>query len=685
MRSIFAVLLVISFASCAEPEDVPVPAENEEVGSVTLSLSTAYSAINLSVIDYFRIRVYPSAPKDEKEATLFDSLDIHGCFKAGGTEIKIQDLKAGSDRFVYYEGFADANCSKRVAVGIRGGISIVTKSKIQEEAETVPCSEDVTCSDAVHPDAKCECEKEVGEDGKAEAYCKAGVSGFCSVSPPVFVPLYEVGKFNKLPAPSKELLAKATQVSCEKDDDCRDKVHAASTCDLNLGYCTVEGLFPFTPSRPRAFHGADVLGDGTVAFSGGFTSVKEGGDTFVADGPFFELYNPRSGLFEKAAVEAEFGGQKVAFHRTALLGNKLLVAGGISEATMEFETGAELKLKLAVPVTYDGCSNGECNNFSNAILSADFGAVKVLTGTLPRGVMAHRLGVVNQGSDPYVIVSGGMTYLNESKDTSASDRYVKCGGADIKAGDAIVCEESDKTAMAAPRYAHADACLVPAADGDACDEYLLFGGVAAELPAGEEFSSTGEETFNKPLTFTEVTKLNEALFPLLAKVEGDDGKDNAKLYVFGGISAAAVSVQSTENDLQFFFSAPDIVPQKLTVNLTNSSMTIAMPDLTKLDSAGDVFRLFPTVSVEDGGRVMMAGGLGEDVLPTKSVLFFEDPNTDALTYSGKANLGEARFGHTATVLTSGLLKGAVLVVGGLTLNETKDAVVFAKSAEIYIP
>jgi hypothetical protein len=684
IRSFFLFVFVLALAGCGGEEKCLDESCTQEGGvSLTFSLAAVESPLQTDAIKYFRIRVYPSAPVTEDEDTLFDSLEIHNCFPAGGTEIKIQDLKAGEDRFVYYEGFSDDTCSKRVAIGIRGGIRIEEKSALQTKAEEQACTEDSECA-AIHPDAKCDCAKGKS-DGKTLPYCDAGGSGFCSVTAPVYVPLFDVGKFNKLPVASADLLAKATKESCDTDQDCQSKVHKAAVCNQDLGYCTVEGLFPFAPSRPRAFHTAEVLKDGRVLLSGGFTQQHDG-DAFSAGAPFFEVFNPRTGLFEAASVEANFGGQNVGLHSSAVLeGKKVVVSGGVNEVRLGYEQGTELKFKMTIPTQYDyGCPDAPCNNFSNGIVSADLSNGAVLAGVLPRRVMAHRLGVVNKGSDPYLVLSGGMTHDVGTNAFSSSDRYVLCGAADISGGDKIVCEEGDSTTLSAPRYSHADACLVQQSATAACDEYLLFGGVSSEQPAGEEFSSSGSDAFNKALTFSEVTKLNEALFPLLARVEQDPGSP-AKLYAFGGLSEGGLVVQNAQDSLSFLFAKPDIVPQKIAVNLTTASLTTAALDLTDLDPAGEVFRLFQTVSVIEGGRIMVAGGIGEDNLPTKSVLFFEDPKTDALTFVGKASLKEARFGHQATVLTEGLLAGAVLVSGGLTVDKSTGTVLFAKSSEIYIP
>ena len=685
---ITSLLLFAMLAGCAAPDNEGPVAEAEEGVTVTFSLGSTLAALEsseLGQIKYFRIRVYADKPLDAEDEALFDSLKIHGCFKAGGTEIKIQDLKAGDDRFVFYEGFSDESCEKRIAIGIRGRIKIAKKSALQAAAAAQDCDEDAVCKADIHPDAKCDCPKDQDGDKKDLPYCQAGTTGSCTVTPPVFVPLYLVGKFNRLPTPSEGLNAKAANQSCDSDLDC-DDVHKAAVCDEELGYCTVQGLFPFAPSRYRAFHTASVLESGKILFSGGFNRLRDG-EHFVAEGPFFEVFDPFTGLFERPAIEDEFDGQEVAMHSSAVLdGHKVIITGGVSEAVFKYEQGGEIKLRMEVPFeTNYNCNESACFTFSKSIVVADESASTVVESFLPKRLLVHQTAVVKKGDDKSVIISGGITFNDESFAPSTSDRYIECGVGDILAGEAPVCAEDDTTTLHAPRYSHAGACLVQEGEYSACDEYLLFGGVNEGQPPAEVFSSTRDDGFNKPLSFTEVTKLNEVLFPFLAKVE-DAAPKPAKLYSFGGVSADNVSIQNTETMLTTLFSAPDVMPQQVNVNLTTQNMTTAGFDLVDLEPAGAVYRLFHTVSVLDEGRIMLVGGLGEDNTPTRKVLFFEEPETHALTYYGPGKKSKtARFGHTATVLKHGLLKGAVLIVGGLKVDNATGSTHFAPDAEIYIP
>jgi hypothetical protein len=683
-------LVALLVASCADNDKGPAAlsageVEGEEGVSLSLSFGSIDAALDLKKIKTFRIRIYTSTPFSEEETPLFDSLKIHRCFAASGTDVRIQDLKAGSERFVYYEGFSDDACGEQVAVGIRGGIAIEKKSALQRRAAEESCSADEVCQENVHPDASCDCTKDVDSQGKKLPVCAGNVTSVCTVTAPVYIPLFEVGKFNKLPVPSASLRLAANKQSCESDADCSE-VHKAASCSQELGFCTVEGLFPFSPSRARAFHTAQIAGDGTVLFAGGFNRRRTADDTFFAGAPFFEAYNPYTGLFEVPAVQENYGGQNVGLHRSVLLGDdRLVVTGGISEMKVGYELSDDLTMRWQIPHEF-ACPDGDCVNFSRNILAANLTTGSVVQGMLNTRLIFHRNGYVLRGDDDFVVVSGGLTFSDAAKE-APFNQHILCTAADILADDPnMSCAVSQNADTFPPRFTHADACLVGGDMGDPCDEYMTFGGVNEGEPPGEVFSSSADP-FNTLLAFSDTTSLSKAHLSEMARVESD-ADEPAKLYSFGGVNGVNTMNMGDNKLLLVDFPAPEMQPAQINVNLneTNYSMTPGALDLTALENAEEVYRLFHTVSVLDGGRIMLAGGLGADSLPTKAVLFFEEPATHALTYIAKANMREARFGHTATVIEHGLLKGAVLIVGGFNIADTESgAIQFAEGAEIYIP
>ena len=75
-------------------------------------------------VNYFRIRVYLDVPLSGDEEAFFDSLLIHGCFKAGGDTIKIQAIPWGAGRYVLWEGFSDMSCEDLHAAGVAWGVTV---------------------------------------------------------------------------------------------------------------------------------------------------------------------------------------------------------------------------------------------------------------------------------------------------------------------------------------------------------------------------------------------------------------------------------------------------------------------------------------------------------------------------------------------------------------------------------
>lgn len=732
-QSILMMATIVALLVGCSTTEGPTPVFTGDGAQGTGSLSISFEQIagalensELKKITAFRIRIFSSAPKDLSSAVAeFDSLKIHGCFPATGTEVKIQDLKTGSSNFVVYEAFSDGEgaectvdsdcvdeaatchsdrcvtCNDLYALGVRGGIVIEEKSSLQEDAEGTECVKDAECTD-VHPDAKCDCEKVQDGSGKTQ-YCEPDdTSGNCSVTAPVYIPLYRIGRFNSLPAPSDGLKEEASLVSCLADSEC-EGVHSAAVCDESQGLCTVAGLFPLGPARPRAFHTATTLSDGKVLFTGGFNRIYDG-DNFASASPFFEAFNPVTTMFEAPKVMDVYAGQDVGMHTTTVLDNDtVVVAGGIKEASFRYEQGTELSLVIEVPYEYGfDCTGDNCLNVSDAIMSfmdiLGSGAAQA-DALLPKRIFAQGAGLVRKGDVSNILLTGGMTFNDDTAAASAGGSYVLCGATDIAAGNAAVCASDDTTQLLGARYSHSDACLVYNSDmdpdiegpafGEACEEYLIFGGVSSESPSAEVFSSGGAEVFNKGLTFDETTQLEEVFFPRIVRVKSETAGEPAKLYVFGGVAADDVTEQVLGDRVLLSLRGPSVVPEQVNVNLkqgeTEGVLTVANFDLSDLDDAEAVFRVFHAVTVLEDGRIMVSGGLGKSLTAQKSALVFEEPKTHALSFVKNVDLRSQRFGHTATVLTKGVLKGAVLVTGGLKVDNASGTVTFAEAAEIFIP
>jgi hypothetical protein len=324
-------------------------------------------------------------------------------------------------------------------------------------------------------------------------------------------------------------------------------------------------------------------------------------------------------------------------------------------------------------------------NFVKDILSVDYAAGGVVQAMLPRSMVLHRSGVVARADVAYLVLSGGISYDKTANDLKYSDKYIQCGLADILSGNAPTCAEDDTTTLIASRYSHSDACLVAGDSAYRCNEYVLFGGTGKDAASGEVFTSDEDaDTYNSGLYFKDRTSLSSAYFAEFAKVETSPNQA-AKLYIFGGAKGFTFQTDPVQGIALASFTEPDLIPYQINVNLGSKDLTTALISLIDLQPAEEALRLFHTVTVLEDNRVLIAGGVGKDVAPNKNALLFQDPNTNVLEFVSKAAMRTGRFGHTATLIRHGLLKGAVLVIGGFTVDQAQGEVKYAPGGEIYIP
>jgi hypothetical protein len=168
---------------------------------------------------------------------------------------------------------------------------------------------------------------------------------------------------------------------------------------------------------------------------------------------------------------------------------------------------------------------------------------------------------------------------------------------------------------------------------------------------------------------------------------GDDGL--AQIFAFGGTNAVGgpVPAGATSVRVDIFPPALGPAPQQIKVNLGEGKLTVAELDLSELSGANPerkTFRSFNTAVPMEGGDILVAGGLDRDNRASSQAIFFRDPQVGTMQVIGELSMTSPRFGHTMTVIEHGLLKGAVLVVGGFTVGA--DGVVdFATHAEVYLP
>ncbi len=686
MRNAILAILVLGLFSCAAEGP---PAANfsagDDGGTMVLDFATIEAPLDMNKVKSFRIRVYPETPMEADDETLFDSMSSYGCFPAKGTEIIIENIKEGEGRFVFYEGFSDSQCTTPEVLGIRGGIDVQKTTDLEELASQVVCAEDADCTN-VHPKATCDCAHEVSANGAKQPLCKAGSTGTCTVTPPTFVMLLQVGRFNEYPTAGDDLQSSAKAESCDSDADC-SAIHMNAVCDEEVGRCLIRGLDPLSPATSRAYHTTTVLESGKILIAGGFTHRKANGD-FFADGPFLEVFDPYSGLFEPAPEMAQFAGNRVAMHQAVHLGgDKVALVGGVTEAALEVLVDAESELGVTIPFGLsDQCNDDDCSNVSRYVTLVDVaGMGAVEKNATDMRLVFHQAANMIHGGANKLLVTGGLAVDPDMTTVELFDRYLLCTlGGTTSATCAV--SSTDET-LVAPRAGHADLCLVPDGAGPGCQEYMLFGGAITDGASGEVFSSS-ESVFNAALKFSDPTKtdLIGVLLSEMVSVASGDG-EVPDMFSFGGTTAVS-DPEPLDDKFRLRVYPPSLgpAPEQVRVDLQSGNLTVAQVDLS--DLGGDnskTFRIFHTSTVLDDGSVLVAGGLDAENKASKNVMFFEDPNTDALTFSGETTMRQRRFGHTATVITEGLLEGGVLIIGGFTVDSDTGLVDFAPPAEIFLP
>jgi hypothetical protein len=221
----------------------------------------------------------------------------------------------------------------------------------------------------------------------------------------------------------------------------------------------------------------------------------------------------------------------------------------------------------------------------------------------------------------------------------------------------------------APRAAATSVCFSTDDDG-VCTAYATIGGGATpKTPLGELFSTPDPKSSGsfEALSGDGADALRQAKF---AAAVSDP--DTGKAWWFGGASATG------------FDGAPNVGTWQLELSANGSTtLTATASDTAALGDANLALRSHHQATMLDDGRVLVTGGLDPETDARASALLF-DPSGNAYL-DRKLSMVRKRFGHQATRITSGLLSGAVLVTGGLSIPSGSKSPELVPTAEIYIP
>ena len=394
--------------------------------------------------------------------------------------------------------------------------------------------------------------------------------------------------------------------------------------------------YPLNMGSQRAFHTAVTLADGRIALAGGLGLDLGDGQWRATDEPV-EVFDPVQLVFDKPVIEG-IDDLRMAMHDAVPLGGDRFAAlGGVRQARLAFEDVPVLgEGRRVLTMNFPAIDNTQSDNLLQLAVAFDLDANEAEAGALTQPRVGLRTTKLADGS---VLATGG--------GVTAGDGVVPSKFADICTFDGTP-ECTAEGSLVNGRAGHCAVCK----DAE-CNDVLLIGGLAAD-----------EQNFQ------------DNLFE--AYVDGE-----------------FVSVPLKGSDLEF--------------NVLNSSCVKAGPDIFL--GGGQTGRKRPADigpmgigALEDG----YAGiNLGAPVTPARThaaTTVLKDNTifvTGGLDNQGRAvtdcyvirggvveplssGLQQPRFGHTATLLATGPLRGAVLIAGGFTTDENGN-IQLATSAELYIP
>lgn len=414
------------------------------------------------------------------------------------------------------------------------------------------------------------------------------------------------------------------------------------------------GHFPLGPWRVRAFHTATAIGDGQVVIVGGAESVN--GDQVIGGDGWPVVFDSRAMLFRRV-TGGPLAGQRIMAHAaTALPDGRVVVAGGVEALRVGIAdaTGGRA-LAFDVPPTI--CYTDACNtpNFVERISLVDPSTGGVDQIPLATARVFATLNVVQRAAGLTMVLAGGVPGSDQYDDYDAFACVYATNGS-------VSC---DPLVLVAKRAGHAAACYRTDGQGT-CTSLALIAGVTPNLPfaeyvGGDVAEFTAANLGNAPTT-------ERLLLPGAAGAEG-------VIFVTGGVLGDRLSAGELAGG-----ASVTITPSGAG-DYTSFAGSAELPA-----SAGRL--LFHTVTTLGQGRVLVAGGLTDDLQPTARAFILRADGAEFVV-ERVLSLTTPRFGHSATRIEGGPLDGAVLVTGGLTIEsesaEGKVTFGFVDTAEILLP
>lgn len=466
-----------------------------------------------------------------------------------------------------------------------------------------------------------------------------------------YVPTAAVGGFKALPVLAQSLRDAAAAMSCTTNDDCSAKKADSSyvlspiaTCNTDTGKCQLpSSLYPLNASTPRAFHTATALADGRIALIGGLSREYEK-NKFLAADQTVEVFDPATMVWSETEVEG-LSTQRIAFHSAVSLGGqKVGVFGGAREADVRFPAADKLAGKpyLQIKVKPDSPAVGD--NLSDLVYTVDLATRKASTTSLQIPRFRTSAARVKTAAGPRVLVTGGEF---KSGNGTIEGQYVDLCDMTVSPP---ACVASDPSA---DRAGSCGICLDEGSEPD-CSRFFFFGGLGETRDPSKEIGEAWTDGVFQPLGWD----YDNVVFPTCVR-------SGQFTYAIGGASKK--------------LTAPDVLPQVLSIPSADGAILSYELEGAAAKDTLSAFRVHNTVTVLEDGSVLVVGGVDD----AGKVVGVAHVISGGKLVSQKAMV-TPRFGHTATLITTGALKGAVLISGGFTTDSAGD-IVFAEGAEIFLP
>ncbi|HNU69041.1 MAG TPA: hypothetical protein PLC24_07880 [Myxococcota bacterium] len=635
----FMISVAMMAAGC---DDGLVGSWNGSGGEGSISMGVAHSGAAASSgvrVKSFVIKLFRNRDRFLADKPFFES----GC--SGYSQgFNIGNLPEGSDYVVMYLGYADRECSpgQLVSKGVRGGMR-VTKQGTGDAFYYIPVNSIGLFNRLALPDRRLN-----PEPGDPVVTCLTDAD--CRR----VIPCEDPDKPEVCPCP--------VTVECEDweidQGDCPDgtkvmqyNVHPGALC-LD-GTCRLESLFPLNTRGDRAFAASVSTSGGDVVTVGGFSFLDAGRmkvagytDEVLAPETFF--MDGGTGLFEilehDRALDVGLGLASAAM----IDATRLVVVGGTSTAG----TGAIEGVVASPVIESQECVDSCPVEYSPYMYLIDTTTGAVSRATMETPIIASAVVGVSRSMPGFLVRAGAqITDMGGDLVSGPSRISMVCNVSDT---NGISCNEL-APGKGVARFMPTGVCLEMSLG--LCTRYLTIGGTSDQNRFAEIYYSSNDSV--KVLTGS--GQVPAMLSGATAFVAGD------RVWTVGGTSDSSGTNPAVPYSLQVDEAAGTVIV---------SEVAMGSGDVAALSRS-----LHRTTVLADDRSVLVTGGVDRNGSIVQDAVLLRVDEAGLKVVESGLKMDKPRIGHSATLVTGGLLDGSVLITGGFS-SVGGD---FAAGAELYLP